>query len=231
MRLLVTRPEGDGERTAASLRARGHEVMFAPLLRIEPVAFALPEQSFGAVVLTSANAARALAAHPADAVLTALPAFAVGRHTADAARAAGFREVTSADGDNDDLAKLLRARGSEHPLLCLAGEDRAGDAADWGIPAVTVVAYRAVKVERFAPPVAAALAQRALDGVLHFSRRSAEAYLDCAARARMRVRALQPVHFCLSVQVSHPLLAVGAPRIRIAARPDAAAMIELVGNA
>src|SRR5258708_20925249 len=56
MRLLVTRPEGDGERTAASLRARGHEVMFAPLLRIEPVAFALPEQSFGAVVLTSAKA-------------------------------------------------------------------------------------------------------------------------------------------------------------------------------
>ena len=76
----------------------------------------------------------------------------------------------------------------------------------------------------------AALAQRALDGVLHFSRRSAEAYLDCTARARMRVRALVPVHFCLSVQVSHPLLAVGAPRIRIAPRPDEAALLELVGE-
>src|SRR5438034_683663 len=150
---------------------------------------------------------------------------------ADAAREVGFREVTSADGDKDDLATLLRARAGEHPLLYLAGEDRAGDAADWGVPAVSVVAYRAVKLERFAPPVAATLSQRAFDGVLHFSRRSAEAYLDCTARARMRVRALVPVHFCLSVQVSHPLLAVGAPKIRIAPRPDEAALLELVGDA
>ena len=230
MRLLVTRPEPDGERTAASLRARGHEVTLAPLLRIEPVAFDLPQQSFAAVVFTSANAARALAGHPARAALTALPALVVGRHSADAAREVGFREVTSADGDRDDLATLLRARAGEHPLLYLAGEDRAGDAADWGVPAVSVIAYRAVKLERFAPPVAATLSQRALDGVLHFSRRSAEAYLDCTARARMRVRALVPVHFCLSVQVSHPLLAVGAPRIRIAPRPDEAALLELVGE-
>ena len=35
MRLLVTRPEPDNERTAAALRALGHEVMLAPLLAIE----------------------------------------------------------------------------------------------------------------------------------------------------------------------------------------------------
>ena len=50
MRLLVTRPEPDGERTAQALRARGHAVVLAPLLRTEPVAFALPDQAFGAVV-------------------------------------------------------------------------------------------------------------------------------------------------------------------------------------
>ena len=32
MRLLVTRPEPDGERTAEKLRARGCEVLLAPLL-------------------------------------------------------------------------------------------------------------------------------------------------------------------------------------------------------
>ena len=37
MRLLVTRPEPDNERTAAALRAQGHEVVLAPLLRIEAV--------------------------------------------------------------------------------------------------------------------------------------------------------------------------------------------------
>ena len=209
MRLLVTRPQGDGERTAARLRARGHHVTLAPLLRVEAVEFELPREPLSAVVITSANAARALARHPRRDALVALPAFTVGRHTAEAARAAGFRAVACADGDKDDLIALLRARCGERsaPFLYLAGEDRAGDLAASGVPLLTAVAYRAVKVERFAPDVAAALAQGALDGVLHFSRRSARAYLDCAARARILERALAPVHFCLSRQVSQPLAA------------------------
>jgi uroporphyrinogen-III synthase len=233
VRLLVTRPEPDGERTAASLRARGHEVTLAPLLRIDAVDFELPGGPLSAVVMTSANAARAIARHPRRETLTALRAFTVGRHTAEAARAAGFREVHCADGDKDDLAALLRARRGEHPapLLYLAGEDRAGDLATSGVPMLTAVVYRAVKVERFAPPVAAALARGALDGVLHFSRRSAQAYLDCAARAGILERALAPVHFCLSRQVSQPLAAAGAAAIRLAVHPDEPAMIDLVGQA
>ena len=38
MRLLITRPEPDNERTAAVLRAQGHDVLLAPLLHIESVA-------------------------------------------------------------------------------------------------------------------------------------------------------------------------------------------------
>jgi uroporphyrinogen-III synthase len=233
VRLLVTRPEPDGARTAALLRGRGHDVVFAPLLRIELIDFELPNKAWSAVVMTSANAARAVARHPRRDTLTALDAFVVGRHTAEAARAAGFRTVHSADGDKDDLAAFLRARFGEQsaPLLYLAGEDRAGDLATSGMPVVTVVAYRAVKAERFAPAVAMALRQGALDGVLHFSARTAQVYLDCAAHERMLARALAPVHFCLSQQVAQPLSAAGAAAIRIAPRPDEAAMIELVGPA
>jgi uroporphyrinogen-III synthase len=183
------------------------------------------------VVMTSANAARAVARHPRRETIIALEAFTVGRHTAEAARAAGFRTLHSAAGDKDDLADFLRARLGEQsaPLLYLAGQDRAGDLAVGGVPIVTVVAYRAIKAERFAPAVAAALAQGALDGVLHFSARTAQAYLDCAAHGRMLERALAPVHFCLSQQVAQPLSAAGAAAIRIALRPDEAAMVELVG--
>jgi uroporphyrinogen-III synthase len=231
VRLLVTRPEPDGARTAALLRARGHDVVLAPLLRIELLDFELPDKAWSAVVMTSANAARAVARHPRRDTIIALEAFTVGRHTAEAARAAGFRTLHSADGDKDDLAAFLRARFGEQsaPLLYLAGEERAGDLATSGMPVVTVVAYRAVKIERFAPAVAAALAQGALDGVLHFSARSVQAYLDCAARDLER--ALAPVHFCLSQQVAQPLVAAGAAAIRIAPHPDEAAMIELVGSA
>ena len=242
MRLLVTRPEPDGERTAQALRARGHAVVLAPLLRTEPVAFALPDERFSAVVLTSANAARAIADHPRRAQLTAMPAFTVGRRTAEAARAVGFRAVHSADGDKGDLVALLRAdlvrtQSDTHgaPLLYLAGEDRAGDLAQGdlaqaGLSVCTVVVYRAVKAARFPPEVAAALARGAIDGVLHFSARSAEAYLDCAAHGGIRGEALAPVHYCLSRQVAAPLAAAGAAAVRIAARPDETAMLELVGE-
>ena len=55
MRLLVTRPEPDAARTAALLRARGHEVVLAPLLRIELLDFELPDEPWSAVVMTSAR--------------------------------------------------------------------------------------------------------------------------------------------------------------------------------
>jgi len=44
-------------------------------------------------------------------------------------------------------------------------------------------------------------------------------------------RALAPVHYCLSRQVVAPLTAAGAAAVRIAARPDEAALLELVGAA
>ena len=73
---------------------------------------------------------------------------------------------------------------------------------------------------RGARRIAAALAQGALDGVLHFSRRSAQAYIDCASRVGSLERALAPMHFCLSRQVAQPLSAAGAAAIRLAPRPD-----------
>jgi len=229
----VTRPEPDGERTAEKLRARGHDVTVAPLLRVETVAFELPEQAVGAVVMTSANAARAVTRHPARDLITALPAFTVGRHTADAARAAGFGDVRSADGAREDLVRFIatRAAGTGERLLYLAGEDRAGelDVAAHGLSVLTVVAYRAVKVEQFPPDVVAALASGKIDGVLHFSRRSAQAYLDCAARAGLLDRALAPAHLCLSRQISAPLAAAGVVAIRVAPRPEEAALIALAG--
>src|SRR5512135_2434480 len=98
MRLVVTRPQADGERTAAALRARGHDVLVAPLLRVEPVAADL-SGTWGAVIITSANAPGAIAGNPACKVMFSLPLFAVGRRSADAARQAGFPNVSSAGGD------------------------------------------------------------------------------------------------------------------------------------
>ncbi len=235
MRLLVTRPEPDGERTAAALRSRGHEVILAPLLRIEAEGDAdLGPGPFAGVVITSANAARALAVHPRRAELNALPLYAVGARSAEAARVAGFAEVISADKDVRALAELILQRhaGATAPLLYLAAEDRAGDLegtlARAGIAVRTVTLYRAVMATALPEATRTALAAQAVDGVLHFSRRSADAYLDCARASSVAREALRPTHYCISAQTAATLIAAGAANVRIAPHPDEAALLGLI---
>jgi uroporphyrinogen-III synthase len=234
VRLLVTRPLPDGERTADALRAGRHNVLTGPMLRMQTLPFEVPDRPYAGVVMTSANAVRAIAGHPQCAGLAKLPAFAVGAHTAEAARVAGFADVQCARGDRMALAALLRERlgATAQPLLYLAGEDRAGDGelAPSGVALVTTVVYRMVKEARFSEAATSALREGQVEGVLHFSRRSAHAYIDCARHAGLLDRALAPVQFCLSRQVAEPLAAAGAGRIRIASHPNEAAMLALVDS-
>lgn len=235
MRILITRPEPDAERTAAALRARGHEVVIMPLLRIEPVADAeLGAGPWGAVLVTSANACRVLAAHKNIAGLIGLPAFAVGARTAAAARAAGFSEVVSADRDVAELARLVATRmsGTSLPLLYPAGEERAGNLeaalAAHGFTVRMVIVYRAIAAQRIPPDISARLAAGGIDAALHFSRRSAEAFMAVVEAANLLSRSLKIQHYCLSVQVAAPLEAAGAATIRIAPEPHERALLDML---
>ena len=90
-------------------------------------------RDYGAVIVTSANALRAIAPHLAASRLLKLPLFAVGEHTAAAARDAGFGEVIASKGDAGALRDLVLARVKSKqlkkasPLLYLAGADLARD--------------------------------------------------------------------------------------------------------
>lgn len=232
MRIVLTRPQFDSERTAAVLRAHGHDVLVAPLMRVEPVAVDL-RPHWGAVIITSANAASAIATHPALEALSALPVYAVGRRSADAARQAGFTDVTAAGGDVRDLVRLIAEHraDAQAPLLYLAGENRAadliGDLAVHGIAAELAVVYRAVTVP-FPPELIAALKSGAVDAVLHFSRRSAENYLAGAKKAGIAAQALAVRHLCLSAQIAAPLVTAGAMQVAVAKRSDEASLIALL---
>ena len=229
VRLLVTRPREDAERTAAALRARGHTVMLAPLLHIEPIAADFGPGPFAAVLTTSANAA-----HGRIEELRRLPLYTVGRRSAEAAKAAGFTTVHSADGDAHDLVAVVARElaGAAAPLLYLAGDDRSVDLGAelaWhGLKVRTVVVYRAAAAERLPSEAEQAISAGELHGVLHYSRRSAETFLRCAAAADLRASALALMHFCLSAQVAEPLLAA-TMQVRVAPRSDEAALLELVG--
>jgi uroporphyrinogen-III synthase len=233
VRLLLTRPEPDAQRTAATLRRHGHTVIIAPLLRIE----ALPDAEIGAgpwaaIVITSANAAHAIAAHARKNALAGVPVFAVGERSAQAMRDGGFADVSSADGGVGDLARLVGERMTPgSTLLYLAGAERSGDlAAKLGsrnFAVQTTVVYRAVAAAHLPRAVAEALA-RDIEGVLHFSRRTAEAYVNAARGGGLLASALKPAHFCLSAQIAEPLAQAGAGTIHVAQRPIETALIDLL---
>jgi uroporphyrinogen-III synthase len=232
VRLLLTRPEPDAQRTAAALRARGHEPVIAPLLRIEAqIDVQIGNGPWGAILVTSANAGPTIAFRECAARLRTLPVFAVGRRSAQTMTAAGFSDVKHSEGDVSDLVAVVAAQLTPAtPLLYLAGEERSGDLAGAlrkrGFDVETAVVYRAVATANLPPAASEALAGRI--GVLHFSRRSAEAFLDAAQAANLVTVALRPIHYCLSPRVAEPLMRAGAADVRVAQEPSEAALIALI---
>ncbi len=231
MRILVTRPAPDGERTAATLRELGYEVLAAPLMQVKPIV-ADVAGAWSAVIISSANAIRALDA-PQIASLEKLPLFAVGQRSADAAREAGFNDVRSANGNADDLIRLVAASHTKQTAtyLYLAGENRAadveGELAKRGIKARTMSVYENVTLD-YPPELVGALHHRKVDAVLHFSRRSAENYVNGAKAAGIEDMARVPKHFALSAQVAEPLRAAGVGQIRVAPEPNEAALLAIL---
>ena len=242
MAVLVTRPQPDDETTAAALRARGFEVLQAPMLRFEAIAFHDDDDArYGAVIVTSANALRGIAPHLASSRLAELPLFTVGEHTAAAARQAGFSKVISADGDASGLrdtvlaavkAKQIKKAGT---LLYLAGadlaRDLAGELGERGVTVVTQTTYRMVPVPSLPRDACDAFAANRIEAVLHYSRRSARAFLEAARAGGVEISALAIPQCCISAAVASVLRDAGATQVLAAASPDENALFEALDRA
>jgi uroporphyrinogen-III synthase len=242
MAVLVTRPQPDDETTAASLRARGFEVLLAPMLRFEPVAFVDDEDSrYGAVIVTSANALRGIAPDLKGSRLLGLPLFTVGEHTAEAARRAGFNKVISANGDAAALRDcvLVAVKTKElkkaDTLLYLAGadlaRDLAGELGERGFTVVTQTTYRMVAVPSLPREACDAFAAHRIEAVLHYSRRSARAFLDAARAGGVEISALAIPQCCISAGVASVVRDAGAAQVMAAASPDENALFETLDRA
>jgi len=242
MAVLVTRPHPDDETTAASLRAKGFDVLRAPMLRFEPVAVHEDMNArYSAVIVTSANALRGVEPLLKGHRMLELPLFAVGDHTAAAARRAGFTHVVSANGDAANLRDLVLAslRAKElkkaSTLLYLAGAEIARDLAseleESGFRVVTQTTYRMIAVKSLPSEARDAFAANQVGAVLHYSQRSARAFLDAARAAGVEISALAIPQCCISATVASVLRDAGATQVVVAATPDENALFEALERA
>jgi uroporphyrinogen-III synthase len=242
MAVLVTRPHPDDETTAAALRAKGFEVLRAPMLRLEPAAFHDDMNArYSAVVATSANALRAIEPHLKGHRLLELPLFAVGEHTATAARHAGFTHVISANGEAASLRDCVLASAKAKQLakastlLYLAGadlsRDLAGELGECGFRVVTQTTYKMVPVASLPRETCEAFAANQVEAVLHYSQRSARAFLDAARGAGVEISALAIPQCCISDNVASVVRDAGATQVLVAASPDENALFEALDRA
>lgn len=235
MRLLVTRPEEDSAPLADALAALGHEAVMAPLLTIRFFGDApLPEGAWQALLITSANGARALGRRADAQPLTGLPVFAVGPASADAARAAGFTHVEAAGGDVDALAMyvskaLIPGKG---PLLHVAGSTVAGDLAALlgvkGFQVVRAVLYEATVAQTLPDAARAALEEGTLSGVFLYSPRTAGVFASLVIDAGLQPRVTGLAAYCLSPAVAAALENLPGLTVKIARQPDQAGLLSLL---
>lgn len=232
MRVLLTRPEPDAGELSARLAALGHEVKAEPLLQIVPLpieagAFADAQ----AIIVTSRNGLRALAASKALEEARALPVFAVGPATAALARDSGFANVIAGAGAARDLVPLIAAHcdASEGVLAHVAGEalafDLAAALAQEGLTVRTLAAYRAEPAAALSGETARAIAEGGLDAVVLMSPRTAEIYAELVDAAGIGEAARHLACVCLSPAVAARLAGLAPARVEIAAEPNATALL------
>ena len=115
-RVLITRPEPAAEAFAIEVMALGYAPVMSPLIAIAPTRAIIPQEPYSAIIMTSANAARALAT---ETYLLRTPVYTVGTVTAATCRAAGFVNVTCGGETVEALVETLAATIHPFPTTLL----------------------------------------------------------------------------------------------------------------
>jgi uroporphyrinogen-III synthase len=235
MRLLITRPEEDGERLAQALRARGHEPVMLPLMDIVPRPLGpLPLAGVQALIATSRNALRALADNAAFAAAKRLPVYCVGEASAALAEKLGFKDVRTGSGTAKDLVPLIArtAKLQGGTLLYLTGEQIAFDL----LPVLSALRFDVRRIVIYAseenshdPDALGDILRAGLDGVVLMSPRTAQIFarlFQSAGGADIR----DLTCYCYSQAVARPLEHIDRLRIYVARQPQEGDLLALIGD-
>jgi uroporphyrinogen-III synthase len=233
MRVLITRPEREAAALAAALGERGHKPVIAPLFRLEilhpPPGFAAALAACQAVLLTSANGARALAEASDQ---RGRPILAVGDTTATTAEGLGFSAVTSASGDGEALVDLVRRRldAKAGPLLHVSGVDVSFDLGEAlgrdGFEVQRFALYDAREAAALPDSARAALQARALDVATFFSPRAAALFARLLGEAGLAESVRGVTALAISPAALEPLADLPFTAAVAAARPTRQAVLD-----
>jgi uroporphyrinogen-III synthase len=229
-RVLITRPEPGASETAALVAAMGFTPVVAPLLSIRatPVRLPPPDQIV-AILMASGNAADRL-----PAPFRTKPVLTVGATTARRAIAAGFANVTSAEGDAVALAALVQARldPRDGTLLLAAGQGQSlalvADLRGSGYRVVRRVVYAAMPVTRLPDAARVALLDKRTRAVLFFSAETARQFVRLVRASGLLDTLPDRDAITIGHQAGVALEGVTWSRVRVAGKPTQDEMLALL---
>lgn len=234
MKVLVTRPHPDDEETAHDVAALGFAPMKDPVLRVEPRDWLSPDwDNIDGIIISSKNALTGFAGH---AMPKHKPYYVVGERTAQALRKMGLIHVTGTVERSDDLPALinLQHKPGEGRFVHLTAPHTHNAFYDVlrreGFIVEPIVIYEAVAATALQPQTIAALKNGEIGIALFYSARSAEIFIELAAKAGVAKKLKQVRALCLSDAVADSCQRDLWAAIDVAKRPTQKHLLECLAN-
>lgn len=233
--VLLTRPKEDALCTAKLLHEKEIEAHTEPMLAIEPMQEVLPAleramQGARAVIVTSHNALKLMEQLPDKDILL----LTVGESTAQCAREVGFEKAVCVGEDVQELKDMIvTTQHPEHGKLVYAS----GDVVKTDLEAILkpigftierVVVYQAKASEALSKATIELLKDKKLTGILFYSTRSAEVFMQLAAQAGVIDTLSTLTAYCMSQNVAAALEDEVFATVKVAKAPTEEALLGLL---
>ena len=184
-----------------------------------------------ALVMTSANGVRAFTARSG---IRNIPVYAVGAATAKTAEINNFSSVFSADGNVDELIKLIiRSVNPDtgiilHPAANHVAGDLAGGLKAAGFYYRREVIYEAVSTSKLSKKLIMEIKAGEIDGVTLFSPRTGHLFQELAKKANLFDDLSLMRAYCLSPAVAETIYSLSWLEVCIAKKPNQKALLDLL---
>ena len=225
----VTRAQPGADETAAKLGELGVEALVEPVIETRALKVSpMSEEAFDAIAFTSGTAVRLGSDRLGE---RTLPVFAVGDATAGLARRLGWRDVRSADGNVEDLARLIANDASVrtilHPGAKVAAGDLSGTLENQGRRVISWPLYETVERAWPSADLLDRLMTGGIDGVMVHSPSAASSLANWLSPKGGLANA---VLFALSGPCARPLEGMSFREIYISPFPREAALLKVVSD-
>ncbi|NBX73630.1 MAG: uroporphyrinogen-III synthase [Alphaproteobacteria bacterium] len=229
--VLLTRPMPAAASTIDALKQRGFVVYHQPLLHLAPTHAPRPEGvRADAIIITSQNSFCFW--HPPH-DLCEVPCYIVGQKTAEAAAAAGFKNIAAIAEDGDVLAKKIVATYSApRHFLWVGGEHRTAEPLtslqEKNHIVHTWPVYSATMVTEWDDEMITLWAQPPWQAVLLYSARTAEALVRGLSAIHQQQQCRGMMAFCLSPAVARAAGVLAWQKVLTPAQPEEEKLLQLL---